>query len=356
MIKILKNLNSIRNIYLVKLITPKNISYFWNGGRFLGILIIIQIITGIILTFFFRNSAPFDSIEYFIRNTNIGFFIRWAHINGASYIFFILFFHIFRGLYYNSFNIKITWVTGVILFVLLILISFLGYVLPFGQISFWAATVITKFVGVIPVLGPKLLIWLWTGFRVNILTLKFFFSLHFLIPFVIIVVVVIHLFRLNISSRSNPLFFFSHTSIISFFPKFIFKDFSNIIFFFVLFFVLNYSIFFEAVNFIKANPIISPTHIKPEWYFLFAYGILRRVPDKLAGIILILFSVLCFFKFSFFKYNFLFSNFKNLNKLFFFCFFFNFLILRWIGGNPITDFFIINGVCSILIYFLYFLV
>lgn len=235
------------------------------------------------------------------------------------------------------------------------LICFLGYVLPFGQISFWAATVITKFVRVIPILGNKMVIWLWRGFGVNLITVKFFYTLHFLLPIVLLFLVILHLKSLHLFGSTNPIFFKTDILFIKFTPKFVFKDIINFVILFRFFFLLKYNIFFEAVNFLKADFVVSPSHIKPEWYFLFAYGILRRVPDKLTGILLIFFSILCFIKYVFFKNLFLIRNFKNFNKIRFFLFLFNFICLRWIGGNPITDFFILNGVIRIVIFFLYFL-
>jgi ubiquinol-cytochrome c reductase cytochrome b subunit len=340
---------------IVKLNTPKNISYLWNGGRFLIILIIIQIFSGVVLTFYFNNGTPFESIEYIMRNISSGFYIRWVHINGATFIFILIYMHIFRSVYYTFYYLKNAWITGVILFILLILVAFLGYVLPFGQISYWAAVVITKFAKSIPYIGLNLVTYLWRGYGVRFITLKFFYSLHYLLPFILLVVILIHTIALHLTGRSNPIFLNTKRLHIKFYPKYVIKDIINILAYFGFLIIVSHLIFFEAVNYTPADFVITPTHIKPEWYFLFAYGILRSVPNKLFGIIIIALSVVVFFKYIFYLNINLMSTFKRVNKIIFFVFILNFIVLSWVGGNPISDFFITNGTLRIFVYFMFFI-
>lgn len=343
------------NSFLLYLPSPKNLSFFWNIGSILGIIFIFQILTGIFLTFYYTAdfSLAFNSLEYIIRISNYGFFIRWIHINFASFFFLFIYIHIFRGLYYFRFKFSETWNRGVLILIILIIIAFLGYVLPWGQISFWAATVITKFFSVIPILGPKIVNWVWGGFSVFRLTLKFFFSLHFLFPFILIFLIIIHLLRLHFYGRRNPAFIERRNKqIFSLF--FIFKDLINLILLLRFFFLINIWFSSESVNFIKRNPVSSPAHIKPEWYFLFAYAILRSVPNKLIGVLIIGLSLILFFILTLIICKINFSNIKFINSFFLYFFICNFIFLRWIGGNPVTDLFVLLGIIRTIIYFIYF--
>lgn len=354
MIKIFNLLKNFSFHLFVKLPSPLNLSYLWNIGSILLIILIFQLLTGVVLTFFYTadSSLAFFSIEYLARIRNNGILFRWLHINRASFFFMFIYFHMFRGLYFNSFNLKDTWNTGIRILLLLIAIAFIGYVLPWGQISFWAATVITKFFSVIPYVGLNIIYWIWSGFRVNNLTLKFFFSLHFLLPLILLVFVFLHLIVLHFKGSFSPIFNSSYFLKIMFSPFFLFKDILNILFYLFLFFLINIWISGESVNFIEANFVSSPAHIKPEWYFLFAYAILRSIPQKLAGVIIIGVSLLIFYLFSL-QNNFInLGQFKVFNKIWFFFFFANFILLSWIGGNPVTDLFVIIGQLGSLLYFL----
>jgi ubiquinol-cytochrome c reductase cytochrome b subunit len=354
-LKLLKILLNIIESIVFFLPCPKNLNYLWNFGSFLGFVLRFQVVRGVFLVFFFRNRFPFTSIEWFIRLCENGFLIRCFHINLASLFFFLVYFHMFRGLYFFSFRNSNPWNRGVSILLILIIIAFLGYVLPWGQISFWAATVITKFFTVLPFIGVDLVQVIWRGFSVNNLTMKFFFCFHFLFPLILFLLVVIHLISVHFFGSSNPSSLNLIETKLIFSPFFVFKDLLNL---FVLCFILFYFslwISSESVNFIPADRSSSPAHIKPEWYFLFAYAILRSVPNKLLGVILIGFSLILFYFISFQK-NYFLNMFKFLNLTWFFFFFFNFVFLRWVGGNPVTDLFVFFGFFSSIIYFILFFI
>lgn len=338
---------------------PSNINYFWNFGSLLGLCLIIQIFTGIFLSFHYCNNSylAFSRIIHITQNINFGWILRIFHANGASFFFIFIYLHISRGIFYNSFFFKKVWFSGIFIYLILIITAFLGYVLPWGQISFWGATVITNLLSAIPYIGTSLTYWIWGGFRINSATLSRFFSLHFLIPFLIIIFILSHIIFLHNKLSNNPLGLLSPLDIIPFNPFFIYKDILGYLFFFFFFFLINFYspfIFIDPDNFSPANPLITPPHIQPEWYFLFAYAILRAIPNKLGGVIALLLRILILAKLSFNLkfYNFKFSLFK---KLYFFFFCFNFIFLTYLGACPVEHPYPLLSQLRRLIYFSFFL-
>ena len=343
---------------------PININIFWNFGVLALTFLISQILTGIFLAMHYVANVDlaFVSVEHIMRDVNNGWFLRYLHSNGASMFFLVVYIHIFRGLYYSSYTYprQIVWMLGIIILLLMILTAFLGYVLPWGQMSFWAATVITNLASAIPIIGKDIVIWLWGGFSVGNPTLNRFFSLHYLLPFIIFAFVCLHLFFLHLYLSNNPLGFQSDLDNTKFGPYFIIKDifgillFSFITVFFIFFFPNALS---HSDNYIMANPLVTPSHIVPEWYFLPFYAILRSVPNKLLGVILLLASlIILFFLPLFISYEIRSSNFRPLYKFLFWFFFFNCLILGWIGSKDIISPFYEIGQCSTIFYFGYFLI
>lgn len=278
--------------------SPWNISYIWNMGRFLGVLIIIQLITGILLVFYYvpREVQAFDRVIFLIREVKYGFVLRFFHLNGASFLFLIMYTHICKGLMNSSYLLSSSWLSGNLILLLMILVAFMGYVLPWGNIGFWAATVITSFLSAVPYLGDLILKWIWGGFSINRRTLQFFFTFHYLLPFVIAAIAVIHIILLHNSGSSNPLG--SHTPLfkIKFYPFFTSKDLLNLIFLvIIMYFVMVYPYWRrDPENFSYADRMVSPLNIQPEWYFLPFYALLRRRNNKLGGLILILIGIFIF--------------------------------------------------------------
>lgn len=353
--KLLKTLNPIINLP-----TPTNIRFIWNFGSLLIICLINQILTGLFLAFHYKTdiNLAFQSIININRNINFGWLIRSFHANGASIFFIIIYIHISRGIYINSFNFKLTWIIGVILLLLTIITAFVGYVLPWGQISFWGATVITNLLSAIPYLGNSIVIWIWGGFSINNATLTRFFSIHFILPFIIIIFTFIHLFFLHLTGSNNPLGINRNFDKITFSPYFIIKDILGLILFIWLFFILTLIFPYllnDHNNFIIANPIITPNHIQPEWYFLFSYSILRAIPNKLGGVIALLISILILLVLPLLNNkNFLRNKFYPIRKILFWIFIITFLILTWIGIQPVEFPFIRLGQMFTILYFSYF--
>nr|APP87494.1 cytochrome b [Periphyllus acerihabitans] len=354
-----KNLLKILNP-MINLPTPASISFLWNFGSLLMICLINQILTGLFLAFHYKTdiNLAFQSIVNMNRNINFGWLIRSFHANGASMFFIMIYIHISRGIYMNSFNFKMTWLMGVLLLLLTMMTAFVGYVLPWGQMSFWGATVITNLLSAIPYLGNSIVIWIWGGFSINNATLTRFFSIHFILPFIIILFTMIHLFFLHFTGSNNPLGINSNFDKIMFSPYFIIKDLIGLIMFMWMFFILTLIFPYllnDHNNFIMANPMITPNHIQPEWYFLFSYSILRAIPNKLGGVIALLMSILILLILPLLNNkNFLSNKFYPLNKLMFWIFIMTFLMLTWIGMQPVEYPFIKMGQIFTIMYFMYF--
>nr|AZL93229.1 cytochrome b [Eurytoma sp. ZJUH_2016013] len=358
-----KTNNIFKIIYssLINLPTPLNISIWWNFGSLLGMCLMTQIISGFMLTMHYTPNIfnAFNSIIHIIQDVNYGWMIRLIHMNGASMFFICMFIHIGRNLYYNSFNLIKTWMMGVVIFLTTMGTAFLGYVLPWGQMSFWGATVITNLVSAIPYLGTSIVKWLWGGFSVDNATLNRFYSLHFILPFIILIMVIIHLMFLHETGSNNPMGLNSNLFKIPFNPYYSIKDslgFIMMIMLLILISLMNPYMMSDPENFNKANSMITPIHIQPEWYFLFAYAILRSIPNKLGGVIALLMSILILmilpfnmtYKIKSFKFYFI-------NQMIYWMFISLFIILTWIGARPVEDPYIFIGQMSSILYFMYFM-
>nr|YP_010693555.1 cytochrome b [Scolytoplatypus wugongshanensis]WCB99746.1 cytochrome b [Scolytoplatypus wugongshanensis] len=345
---------------LINLPTPSNISLMWNFGSLLGLCLMIQIISGLFLAMHYcpNVTMAFESIVHIMRNVNYGWLIRNIHANGASFFFICLYLHIGRGIYYNSFSLLNTWLIGVTIFFLTMMTAFMGYVLPWGQMSFWGATVITNLVSAIPYLGTMIVQWIWGGFAVSNATLSRFFTFHFILPFIVSAMVMIHLIYLHQTGSNNPLGTMSNIDKISFHPYFTLKDLiSALVMFFILIKISLASPYMlsDPDNFIPANPLVTPVHIQPEWYFLFAYAILRSIPNKLGGVIMLFLSILILYFIPFINSNkFLSHQFYPLSKMNFWLFINIVILLTWIGARPVEDPFILMGQILTCLYFLFF--
>lgn len=349
------------NNSLIDLPAPINISIFWNFGSLLGLSLIIQILTGLFLAIHYSSDTEiaFNRINHIIMNIQYGWFIRTLHANGASFFFICLYIHVGRGIYYSSYFIKITWLMGVTIFLATIGAAFLGYVLPWGQISFWGATVITNLISAIPYMGNDLVQWIWGGFSVRKATLTRFFTFHFILPFIILIFIVIHLLFLHQTGSNNPLGINSNINKIHFHPYFIFKDLITIILILIILTsltLINPYLLGDTDNFIPANPLITPTHIQPEWYFLFAYAILRSIPNKLGGVIALAFSIIILYFLPLINSIIIGCQFRPLIKTLFWVLVNSVLLLTWIGICPVEAPYIITGQILTLIYFSFYLI
>nr|ABS81372.1 cytochrome b [Pionus cyanescens]ABS81373.1 cytochrome b [Pionus cyanescens]ABS81374.1 cytochrome b [Pionus chalcopterus] len=345
------------NNSLIDLPTPPNISAWWNFGSLLGICLMTQILTGLLLAAHYTadTTLAFSSVANMCRNVQYGWLIRNLHANGASFFFICIYLHIARGFYYGSYLYKETWNTGVILLLTLMATAFVGYVLPWGQMSFWGATVITNLFSAIPYIGQTLVEWAWGGFSVDNPTLTRFFTLHFLLPFMITSLVLIHLTFLHESGSNNPLGIPSNCDKIPFHPYFSLKD---LLGFMIMLLLLSTLALFspnllgDPENFTPANPLVTPPHIKPEWYFLFAYAILRSIPNKLGGVLALAASVLILFLSPLLhKSKQRAMTFRPASQLLFWTLAANLFILTWVGSQPVEHPFIAIGQLASLTYF-----
>nr|P34868.1 RecName: Full=Cytochrome b; AltName: Full=Complex III subunit 3; AltName: Full=Complex III subunit III; AltName: Full=Cytochrome b-c1 complex subunit 3; AltName: Full=Ubiquinol-cytochrome-c reductase complex cytochrome b subunit [Galeocerdo cuvier]AAA31766.1 cytochrome b [Galeocerdo cuvier] len=350
------------NHTLIDLPAPSNISLWWNFGSLLGLCLIIQILTGLFLAMHYTAdiSMAFSSVVHICRDVNYGWLIRNIHANGASLFFICIYLHIARGLYYGSYLYKETWNIGVILLFLLMATAFVGYVLPWGQMSFWGATVITNLLSAFPYVGNTLVQWIWGGFSVDNATLTRFFAFHFLLPFLILALTIIHLLFLHETGSNNPLGINSDMDKISFHPYMSYKDILG--FFAMIFFLAVLTLFIpnllgDAENFIPANPLVTPPHIKPEWYLLFAYAIFRSIPNKLGGVLALLFSILILMLVPLLQTSKQRSTiFRPMTQILFWFLVANSIILTWIGGQPVEQPFIMVGQIASISYFSMFLI
>nr|ATF28590.1 cytochrome b [Exitianus indicus] len=352
---------SIFNNALVDLPAPINLSSWWNFGSILGLCLTIQLITGILLSMHYSANIEmaFNSVSHIMRNVNYGWLMRNTHANGASLFFICMYLHVGRGMYYGSYHYKKTWNVGIIIMLLTMATAFLGYVLPWGQMSFWGATVITNLLSAIPYLGVTLVNWIWGGFSVDNATLSRFFSLHFLVPFIIVMMVIIHLFFLHLTGSSNPMGVNSNIDKIPFHPFFSIKDlmgFMLTITSLMMLTMYNPYLLSDPDNFTPANPMVTPVHIQPEWYFLFAYAILRSIPNKLGGVMALFLSIIILAVLPFsMKSKFKGIQFYPISQFNFWTFVVTVILLTWIGARPVEYPYTQTGLLMTILYFSYFL-
>nr|AFX86378.1 cytochrome b [Onychodactylus koreanus]AFX86379.1 cytochrome b [Onychodactylus koreanus]AFX86380.1 cytochrome b [Onychodactylus koreanus]AFX86381.1 cytochrome b [Onychodactylus koreanus]AFX86382.1 cytochrome b [Onychodactylus koreanus] len=345
----------------IDLPTPSNLSAWWNFGSLLGICLIAQILTGLFLAMHYTadTSSAFSSVAHICRDVNYGWLVRNTHANGASFFFICIYMHIGRGLYYGSYMYKETWNIGVILLLLVMATAFVGYVLPWGQMSFWGATVITNLLSAIPYMGNALVQWIWGGFSVDKATLTRFFAFHFLFPFLIVGMSMIHLLFLHQTGSNNPTGIMSNVDKVPFHPYFSYKDalgFLIMLSALMLLSLLSPNLLGDPDNFTPANPLMTPPHIQPEWYFLFAYAILRSIPNKLGGVLALLASIMILMIIPLMHTSKQRSlTFRPLTQIMFWLLVSNTLILTWIGGQPVEPPFIEIGQIASALYFLLFI-
>ncbi|MGC6472573.1 MAG: cytochrome b [Parvibaculales bacterium] len=346
--------------------TPKNLNYWWTFGGILTFCLMTQIVTGIILAMHYTPHVDlaFNSVEHIMRNVNYGWLIRYIHANGASMFFLAVYIHMFRGMYYGSYKAprEVLWILGVIIYLLMMAAAFMGYVLPWGQMSLWGATVITNLFGAVPLVGDSIATWLWGGFSVDNPTLNRFFSLHYLIPFLIAGVVVLHIWALHVPGNNNPVGISVKSSqdTVPFHPYYTVKDGFALVIFMILF---SYFIFFapnvlgHADNYIPANPLVTPAHIVPEWYLLPFYAILRAVPDKLGGVIAMVGAIAILFVLPWLDTSKVRSaRYRPLFRQFFIIFVADCLLLGYLGAMPAEGIYIVLARIGTVYYFAHFLI
>ncbi|YP_245508.1 cytochrome b (mitochondrion) [Haematobia irritans irritans] len=353
---------SIANNALVDLPAPSNISSWWNFGSLLGLCLIIQILTGLFLAMHYTAdiNLAFNSVNHICRDVNYGWLLRTLHANGASFFFICIYLHVGRGMYYGSYLYTPTWLVGVIILFLVMGTAFMGYVLPWGQMSFWGATVITNLLSAVPYLGIDLVQWVWGGFAVDNATLTRFFTFHFILPFIVLAMTMIHLLFLHETGSNNPIGLNSNIDKIPFHPYFTYKDIVGFIIMtmiLILLVLISPNLLGDPDNFIPANPLVTPVHIQPEWYFLFAYAILRSIPNKLGGVIALVLSIailaiLPFYHLSKFRG----IQFYPINKIMFWLMVVTVILLTWIGARPVETPYVIVGQILTVVYFAYFMI
>nr|WFG63756.1 cytochrome b [Microtus arvalis] len=345
------------NHSFIDLPAPSNISSWWNFGSLLGLCLIVQILTGLFLAMHYTSdtATAFSSVAHICRDVNYGWLIRYMHANGASMFFICLFLHVGRGVYYGSYNMIETWNMGIVLLFAVMATAFMGYVLPWGQMSFWGATVITNLLSAIPYIGTTLVEWIWGGFSVDKATLTRFFAFHFILPFIITALVLVHLLFLHETGSNNPTGLNSDADKIPFHPYYTVKDFLGVLILLMAFMILT--LFFPDIlgdpdNYTPANPLNTPPHIKPEWYFLFAYAILRSIPNKLGGVLALILSIVILAFMPLLhtsKQRAL--TFRPITQTMYWILVADLLVLTWIGDQPVEYPFIIIGQTASIAYF-----
>nr|WCR63202.1 cytochrome b [Oedaleus decorus decorus] len=350
------------NNSLIDLPAPTNISMWWNLGSLLGLCLMIQIITGLFLTMHYSPNIEmaFSSVIHICRDVNNGWMIRTLHANGASMFFICMYLHVGRGIYYGSYMYSNTWMTGTIIMFMVMATAFMGYVLPWGQMSFWGATVITNLLSAIPYMGTDIVQWVWGGFAVDKATLNRFYTFHFVLPFIVAGMVMMHLFFLHQTGSNNPIGLNSNIDKIPFHPYFTYKD--TITFIIMMMSLITLClmepyILGDPENFMPANPLVTPVHIQPEWYFLFAYAILRSIPNKLGGVIALVMSISILLIMPFYnKTKFRGNQFYPMNQILFWIMVTVVCLLTWIGKRPVEEPYITTGQMLTIMYFSYFLI
>nr|DAC76790.1 TPA_asm: cytochrome b [Pseudomyrmex flavicornis] len=351
-----KSFSKLMSHTLLNLPTPSNISYMWNFGSLLGLFLGVQIMSGFFLSMHYcpSTSMAFNSIIHIMQNVNSGWLFHNIHINGATMFFLCMYIHIARGIYFYSFNLIKTWMIGVTIFLVSMTTAFLGYVLPWGQMSFWGATVITNLLSTIPYLGNDIVMWVWGGFSINNSTLNRFYSIHFILPFLILMLMITHLMFLHESGSSNPLGVKSDLNKIPFHIYFTIKDLYMFMLIILMFstVILQYPYMFsDPDNFTSANPMVTPVHIQPEWYFLFAYAILRSIPNKLGGVVALMLSIMILYTLPLNSFNFNSTNFYPLSQILFWILANSFIMLTWVGSQSIEEPFVLISQITAVIYF-----
>nr|QAX91307.1 cytochrome b [Schedorhinotermes sp. THAI084]QAX91320.1 cytochrome b [Schedorhinotermes sp. 2 MW-2019] len=349
----------VANNALVDLPTPSTISGWWNFGSLMGVCLILQILTGLLLAMHYcpNTEMAFSSVSHICRDVNQGWLLRTLHANGASLFFLCIFMHIGRNMYYGSYKFIHTWTIGVVIMFMMMATAFMGYVLPWGQMSFWGATVITNLLSAVPYMGKELVQWVWGGFAVDNATLTRFFALHFLMPFVIAAMAVIHLLFLHQTGSNNPLGLNKNTDKIPFHPYFTTKDLMGFALTLMALTIITLKepyILGDPDNFTPANPLVTPVHIQPEWYFLFAYAILRSIPNKLGGVIALAMSIAILFIMPIYQSKFRGMQFYPVNQIMFWIMANTVILLTWIGARPVEEPYILTGQSLTILYFLYY--
>jgi ubiquinol-cytochrome c reductase cytochrome b/c1 subunit len=346
--------------------TPRNFNYFWNFGAIATVMLVLMIATGVVLATNYtpHTTMAFDSVERIMRDVPSGWLMRYLHMNGASFFFIAVYIHIFRGMYYGSYKAprELLWILGVIIFLLMMATAFMGYVLPWGQMSFWGATVITNLFSAIPVVGDSIVTWLWGGFAVENPTLNRFYALHYLLPFVIVAVVALHVVALHVHGSNNPLGIDPKgpQDTVPFHPYYTMKDGFGVVIFLIIyaafvFFVPNY--LGDAANYIEANPLVTPTHIVPEWYFLPYYAILRAIPDKLGGVLAMFGAIAVLFVLPWLDTSRVRScTFRPIYKWFMFVLVIDVVVLGVCGANPPEGWYVPIAQLATVYYFFHFLI
>nr|AIY62034.1 cytochrome b [Glossotermes oculatus]URH16513.1 cytochrome b [Glossotermes oculatus] len=348
------------NNALIDLPTPANISSWWNFGSLLGLCLIVQIVTGLFLSMHYcpDTKLAFTSVNHICRDVNNGWLMRTLHANGASMFFLCIYLHIGRNLYYGSYKLTHTWMVGVMILFSTMATAFMGYVLPWGQMSFWGATVITNLLSAIPYMGSEMVQWVWGGFAIDNATLTRFFAMHFLMPFMIAAMTMVHLLFLHQTGSNNPLGLNKNTDKIPFHPYFTTKDlvgFTLMTMTLSTMTLIDPYLLSDPDNFTPANPLVTPIHIQPEWYFLFAYAILRSIPNKLGGVIALVMSIAILFTMPMNKAKFRGMQFYPTNQTMFWTMTNTVILLTWIGARPVEEPYIMTGQALTILYFMYYI-